>query len=87
MRPLSKGKRCKFGFLVGHDDKGFYLVPNMGTSHHNNHSRLNEEDIPYPARLLNHETLKVLENLTKSNANLGVAVNFTYQATGHMLSR
>ena len=54
------------------------MIMSFGTSHHNNHSRLNEEDIPsYPARLLNHETLKVLVNLTKSNVNLGVAVNFT----------
>ena len=79
MRPITKETRCKFGFFIEVDDYGFYFVPTMGTSHHNNHSRLGEDEIPYPTRLLSQDTLKVLENLTLANANLGVAVNFTYR--------
>ena len=85
-RATQKTCKCKFFFSVQHDDFGFFLAPRVGYPQHCFHSKLTNDQIVFPPRLLNKETRSMIEKISKADGNHTIAANVVFHTTGIMLS-
>ena len=73
-------------FSVQHDDIGFFLAPRVGYPQHCFHSKLTNDQIVFPPRLLNKETRSMIEKISKADGNHTIAANVVFHTTDIMLS-
>ena len=73
-------------FSVQYDGFGFFLAPRVGNPRHRFHSKLTNDQIVFPPRLLNKETRSMIEKISKPDENHTIAANVVFHTTGIMIS-
>ena len=86
-RSLSKDSKCSCFFLIGVDNKSFFVVNGLGKKMHSNHIKLTQECISIPARLLKGEEKSLIKDMYVANVTDGTISNVIFEKTGQMLSR
>ena len=84
-RAIQKEFECSF-FSVQYDDFGFFLAPRVGNPQHRFHSKLTNDQIIFPPKLLNKEIRLKIEKISKADGNHTIAANDVFHTTGIMLS-
>ena len=63
-----------------------FLAPRVGNPQHRFHSKLTNDQIFFPPRLLIIETRLMIEKISKADENHATAANVVFLTTGIMLS-
>ena len=80
-------KKYTFSFFsFQYDDLGFFLAPRVENPQYRFHSKLRNNQIIFPPRLLNKVTRSMIEKISKADGNYTIAANVVFHTTGIMLS-
>jgi hypothetical protein len=78
---------CPFKFVIGWDEKGYYLIQTAGNHKHVGHPKTDPEKTSIATRLLSKEEHAALHHQAVACAGAGVGRNYIYSKLGKYINR
>jgi hypothetical protein len=78
---------CPFKFVIGWDEKGYYLLQSAGNHRHVGHPKTDPEKTSIATRLLSEEEKEALHHQAEACAGSGVGRNYIYSKLGRFIDR